>query len=116
MSPGLSRKYFSPNRAIILSKFYRCDTLFSLLLQRPMNPLLEVTDRGLYCFAGDFYIDPWGAVDCAIITHAHSDHARWGSRLYITAEPGREILRARLGENVMIETLVYGQVTTRKGV
>jgi putative mRNA 3-end processing factor len=81
-----------------------------------MKPLLEVTGRGLHCSVGDFYIDPWGAVDCAIITHAHSDHARWGSRLYITAEPGREILRARLGENVTIETLPYGQITTRDGV
>jgi putative mRNA 3-end processing factor len=81
-----------------------------------MKPLLEVTERGLHCSAGDFYIDPWGAVDCAVITHAHSDHARWGSRLYITAEPGREILRSRLGENVTIETLAYHQVITRNEV
>jgi putative mRNA 3-end processing factor len=81
-----------------------------------MKPLLEITDRGLHCPAGDFYIDPWGVVDRAIITHAHSDHARWGSKVYVTAEPGREILRARLGPNVMIETLGYGQVTTHNGV
>ena len=81
-----------------------------------MKPLLEITERGLHCSAGDFFVDPWGAVGCAIITHAHSDHARWGSQLYVTAEPGLEILRRRLGPNVIIETLGYGQVTTRNGV
>ncbi len=81
-----------------------------------MKPLLEITEKGLHCSAGGFYIDPWGAVDYAVITHAHSDHARWGSRVYITAESGREILRARLGANAVIETLSYGQVTTRNGV
>jgi putative mRNA 3-end processing factor len=25
--------------------------------------LLRVTDRGLYCEAGDFFVDPWAAVD-----------------------------------------------------
>ena len=25
--------------------------------------LLEMTERGLYCSIGDFYIDPWRAVD-----------------------------------------------------
>jgi putative mRNA 3-end processing factor len=81
-----------------------------------MNSLLQITDHGLHCPAGDFYIDPWGAVDRAIITHAHSDHARWGSRSYLTAEPGREVLRQRLGPNAVIETLGYGQVSRRNEV
>ncbi len=37
--------------------------------------LVEFTDKGLFCRAGNFYIDPWKPVDKAIITHAHSDHA-----------------------------------------
>ena len=41
--------------------------------------LIQFTDRGLYCPPGNFYIDPWKPVDKALITHAHSDHARWGS-------------------------------------
>ncbi|MGZ4962850.1 MAG: ligase-associated DNA damage response exonuclease [Limisphaerales bacterium] len=81
-----------------------------------MKPLLEITERGLHCSTGGFFVDPWGPVDCAVITHAHSDHAHWGSRIYLTAEAGREILRRRLGPNVVIETLGYGQVTTRNGV
>ena len=33
---------------------------------------------GLYCEPGGFFIDPLRAVDRAVITHAHSDHARPG--------------------------------------
>ncbi|MBA3968989.1 MAG: DNA ligase-associated DEXH box helicase, partial [Gemmatimonadetes bacterium] len=35
--------------------------------------MLRITDRGLYCDAGDFHIDPWLPVDRAVITHAHGD-------------------------------------------
>jgi ATP-dependent DNA ligase len=31
--------------------------------------LIQPTSRGLYCAAGDFYIDPWQPVDRAVITH-----------------------------------------------
>ena len=31
--------------------------------------LLKVTDRGLYCAAGDFIFDPWKPVDFAVTTH-----------------------------------------------
>jgi putative mRNA 3-end processing factor len=77
--------------------------------QHRFRNVLECTARGLYCPAGDFYIDPWRAVDCAVITHAHSDHARWGSKAYLAAEPGRELLRWRLGEEIALETLRYGE-------
>jgi putative mRNA 3-end processing factor len=61
--------------------------------------LIEVTDRGLYCPAGGFYIDPWrcGPGMRAVITHAHSDHARAGCEAYLCAEPGVGVLRTRLG-------------------
>ena len=36
--------------------------------------LVTPTSKGLYCAAGDFYIDPWRPVDRAVITHAHGDH------------------------------------------
>ena len=55
--------------------------------------LLKNTERGLFCSAGNFHIDPWRPVDFAIITHAHSDHARAGSRNYLTATPGTVALR-----------------------
>ena len=40
--------------------------------------LLRPTPRGLWCEPGDFYIDPPGPVDRAVITHGHADHARAG--------------------------------------
>ncbi len=62
-------------------------------------PLIEFTDKGLYCRAGNFYIDPWKPVDKAIITHAHSDHARWGSKYYLCHTQCKPLLQMRLGEN-----------------
>ena len=46
--------------------------------------LLEFTSSGIYCSKADVYLDPWRGVEKAIITHGHSDHARWGSKSYIT--------------------------------
>jgi putative mRNA 3-end processing factor len=63
----------------------------------------------MYCPAGDFYIDPWAAVDRAIVTHAHSDHARSGSLAYLAAESSGPLLRLRLGNAIPLQTLSYGQ-------
>jgi len=60
-------------------------------------PLIEFTDRGLYCPPGDFYIDPWRPVDRAVITHAHSDHARAGSGSYLCHNLTLPLLQLRLG-------------------
>jgi putative mRNA 3-end processing factor len=76
--------------------------------------LLEVRETGLYCPAGDFHIDPALPVERALITHAHSDHARPGSRAYLTARPGEALLRARVGEDAAIQSEGYG-VTIRIG-
>lgn len=62
-------------------------------------PLIEFSERGLYCRAGGFYIDPWRPVEKAVITHAHSDHARWGSQWYLCHRFTKPILQARLGQN-----------------
>jgi putative mRNA 3-end processing factor len=62
-------------------------------------PLIEFTNKGLYCRAGDFYIDPWKPVDKAVITHGHSDHARWGSKYYLCHHHTKPILQLRLGPN-----------------
>ncbi|HEV2447363.1 MAG TPA: ligase-associated DNA damage response exonuclease [Candidatus Sulfopaludibacter sp.] len=72
-------------------------------------PLLEARDAGLYCPAGDFYIDPCVPVDRAVITHAHSDHAVAGSRSYLTASPGVALLLARVGSDAAIQSLPYGE-------
>ncbi len=80
------------------------------------NDLLRITDRGLFCAAGDFYIDPWEPVDWALITHAHGDHARWGSRRYLAAREGELVLRTRLGPQADIETVTFGEANTINGV
>src|SRR5690349_17905297 len=81
-----------------------------------MPSLLEATDKGLYCAAGDFYVDPWAPVDRAVVTHAHADHARPGCRAYLTTEKGAIVLRERTGEDASIETLAYGATTDLNGV
>src|SRR5947207_780518 len=78
--------------------------------------LLKRTDRGLFCEPGGFYVDPWLPVDVAVITHAHSDHARPGSKLYVCETRGAAILRHRLGPDARVEALAYGQSATRNGV
>jgi putative mRNA 3-end processing factor len=78
--------------------------------------LLEVTESGLYCAAGDFYVDPWRRVDRAVITHAHADHARPGHGRYLCAAPGKPVLRTRMGGNATIDSLRYGETTSINGV
>ncbi|MFI5175758.1 MAG: ligase-associated DNA damage response exonuclease [Terriglobia bacterium] len=73
------------------------------------KPLLIPTPSGLYCEPGDFYIDPRRSVAKALITHAHSDHARPGSQAYLCALPGVSILRHRLGARAHISGIPYGE-------
>jgi putative mRNA 3-end processing factor len=77
-----------------------------LIVQRP---------EGLYCPAGDFYIDPWRPVSRAVITHAHSDHARLGHGHYLATEASEGVLRARLGD-IALQTLAYGERIVHHGV
>ena len=76
-----------------------------------MGALVRTTDRGLYCEAGGFYIDPWRDVQRAVITHGHTDHARWGHKRYLSTPSGGIVLNARFGKQVqgLIDTLAYGQ-------
>ena len=71
--------------------------------------MLIMTSKGLYCPAGNFYIDPKGAVDHAVITHAHSDHARRGSKHYYCTSTCISLLKARIGQNIAATTLPYGK-------
>ena len=73
--------------------------------------LIADTPRGLFCEAGNFYIDPWQPVQRALITHAHSDHARPGSGAYLCAAPGAAVLRHRLPE-ARVEILAYGETVS----
>jgi putative mRNA 3-end processing factor len=81
-----------------------------------VSRLLELTERGLYCAAGDFFVDPWRPVPRAIITHAHSDHARSGSQSYLTSDRGVEILRQRVGDDAAIQGIPFGEPILHNGV
>jgi putative mRNA 3-end processing factor len=76
------------------------------------SSLLTVDDRGLYCEAGGFHIDPWRPVPNAIITHAHGDHARRGMGRYLGSTEGARVLRTRMGADANIDTLPYGEEVT----
>ena len=80
------------------------------------DPLLRLTDAGLYCDAGDFHVDPWAPVPRAVITHAHGDHAQPGSALYLAAAEGARVLRTRLGPDARIRTVAFGEAIERDGV
>lgn len=71
--------------------------------------MLISTPEGLYCRAGNFYIDPCRAVENAVVTHAHSDHARRGATRYFCAEPGTGLLRVRLGAKITAHGVPYGE-------
>jgi putative mRNA 3-end processing factor len=81
-----------------------------------MHDLLQVTESGLYCAAGDFYVDPWRRVPRAIITHAHADHARAGSDRYLCAASGKTVLRERIGGGSPIDALRPGESLSINGV
>lgn len=70
---------------------------------------LTLTPQGLYCPDGDFYIDPWRSVECALVTHAHSDHARAGSARYFSAQPSVPLLEERLSTSAPIQGTPYGE-------
>ena len=71
--------------------------------------MLTETPAGLYCTGGDFYIDPWGAVPRAVITHAHGDHARFGSGAYLCATECAPLLQRRFGPSASIQAVPYGE-------
>jgi putative mRNA 3-end processing factor len=59
---------------------------------------LKPLPAGLYCEPGGFFIDPVRAVDRAVITHAHSDHARPGHGAVLASPQTLALMRVRLGE------------------
>ncbi len=78
--------------------------------------LIEQTENGLYCRQGGFFIDPHRRVERAIITHAHSDHARRGSASYLVPPDGEQVLKARLGNHLLVDTLEYRESVFINGV
>ena len=72
---------------------------------------LYPAERGLYCAAGDFYIDPHSPVDRAVVTHGHADHARPGHDHVLATPETTRIMQVRLGEAAAgrFQSLSYGE-------
>lgn len=78
--------------------------------------MIEFTDKGIYCAKANVYIDPWVPVDKALITHAHSDHAYPGCQSYLATKLSESILRIRLGSEINLQTVSYGETIFINGV
>ena len=87
---------------------------------RGMRPeeLLKPTTVGLCCQIGGFHIDPTRAVDKALITHGHSDHARPGHGAVLATRETLDLMRLRYGENFAGSTQAvrYGETVRLNGV
>jgi putative mRNA 3-end processing factor len=84
-------------------------------LEPQPRDLVVARPEGLWCPAGDFFIDPWQPVAHALITHAHGDHLRPGHGRYLTAEAGRHVVTRRVGD-VQLQGLPYGERLVHNGV
>src|ERR1700691_5278454 len=71
---------------------------------------LRVTPKGLYCAPGDFFIDPTGPVERAIVTHGHGDHARSGHKHVLATKETLAIMRHRFPDDAGTrQALPYGE-------
>jgi putative mRNA 3-end processing factor len=84
----------------------------------PSAEILTNTPAGLYCPAGDFFIDPIRPVGRALITHGHSDHARSGHRHVLATRQTLAIMGLRYGEAFAqsSQAIEYGAVLRLGGI
>jgi putative mRNA 3-end processing factor len=77
---------------------------------RPEDILVPTT-AGVCCKRGGFHIDPTRPVERALITHAHSDHARPGHGAVLATAETLDLMRLRYGERFAGSTQVarYGK-------
>ena len=80
------------------------------------DALVVLRPQGLYCPAGDFFVDPWRPVDRAVVTHAHADHARAGHGSLLAHVDSLGVLRERLGASQPMDGLAYGEAVEHRGV
>jgi putative mRNA 3-end processing factor len=78
--------------------------------------LLEFTAEGIYCPRADVYLDPWKPVERALITHGHSDHARWGHQRYLCTTAAAPVIRHRLNLGDNLDTVDFGEKVFIQGV
>lgn len=73
-----------------------------------VSDVLSLTPAGLYCSPGDFHIDPLQPVPRALITHAHSDHARPGHGRVLATRETLAIMAIRCGRDFAGSTQAIG--------
>ena len=78
-------------------------------------PLLLPRPEGLYCPAGDFFIDPLRPVPRALVTHGHSDHARPGNGAVMATRQTLDIMAIRYGDDFAASRQVAPAGSTRIG-
>jgi putative mRNA 3-end processing factor len=61
------------------------------------SDVLTLTPGGLYCQAGDFFIDPVRISPRALITHGHADHARPGHGAVMATRETLALMELRYG-------------------
>ena len=73
--------------------------------------ILVPTPAGVCCKLGGFHIDPTRPVERALITHAHSDHARAGHGAVLATQETLDLMRLRYGENFAgtTQAAAYGE-------
>lgn len=81
-----------------------------------LQKILQFTDSGIYIPVAECYIDPWQPVGRAIITHAHSDHARSGHGAYLSHHHSASVLKQRLGQSLPLRTAGYEETIHINGV
>ncbi len=84
---------------------------------RPEDILLP-TPSGVCCKSGSFHIDPTRAVERAVITHGHSDHARAGHGAVLATQETLDLMRLRYGDGFAGRTqaIRYGESVDLGGV
>jgi putative mRNA 3-end processing factor len=77
---------------------------------RPEDILMR-SPSGVCCKRGGFHIDPTRPVERAVITHAHSDHARAGHGAVLATAETLDLMRLRYGENFAgaTQAIAYGE-------
>src|SRR5271169_6775595 len=80
--------------------------------------ILTPTPAGVCCKIGSFHIDPTRPVERALITHAHSDHARAGHGTVLATQETLDLMRLRYGENFagLTQAAAYGESIDLGGV
>lgn len=80
--------------------------------------LLHPRPEGLFCPPADCYIDPLRPVARALISHAHSDHARPGHGRVLATADTLAIMGLRMGDNFAgaTQAVAYGETIDVNGV